>query len=220
MDAILYWKHAELGLVSFNDFVRFAESGGSMLSIGDWTLRQACQQFQKWESKENAPETIAVSVTLRQLENPHFIYKLSELLRELQFDPSCLILEISELWLSDRVILTDKTLSMLKQLGVRISMTDFGLGNLALRHLQRFSMDDIKIAKSLIENITTSKELAAIVKTMIEMAHTLKLRVIVSGVENQEQAQLLKDLGCNLMQGALFGKPMLAEEFDAVLEKA
>ncbi len=217
METFLRWQHPDFGLISTDDFLRFAENTGTILLIGEWILRNACEQFITWQSMGVHPQKIAVNVSLRQLENPHFAYNVSRILQELNLNPDNLILQISEMLLLTKLGLIEKTLHTLKQLGVHIGVTDFGTGNISLQHLRSFPLDYLKLSRELITDITSNEETKAIVKMIIALADTLKLQVIVDGVENAEQKLLLKELGCDLMQGNIFSFPLLAEEFTAMV---
>lgn len=219
MEAALQWQHVDFGAISSDDFVRFSENTGTILVIGEWILRNACQQFLTWQSQGLHPQKIAVNVSLKQLENPHFAYNVSHILQDLNLQPDHLILQISEMMLLTKLGLIEKTLHMLKQLGVHIGVTDFGTGNIALQHLRSFPLGYLKLSNELISDITTNEETKAIVKMIIALAVTLQLKVIVDGVENQEQKLVLKELGCRLMQGNIFSPPLRADEFTSVVEE-
>jgi len=220
METFMRWQHPDFGAISHDDFLRFAENTGTILVIGEWILRNACQQFLTWQSQGLDPHKIAVNVSLRQLENPHFSYNVSNVLKDLNLNPDYLILQISEMMLLTKLGLIEKTLRMLKQLGVNIGVTDFGTGNIALQHLRSFPLSYLKLSNELISDITTNEDTKAIVKMIAALAVTLQLQVIVDGVENQEQKVSLKELGCHLMQGNIFSPPLRAEEFTAlVVEK-
>ncbi len=219
METFLRWQHPDFGAISSDDFLRFAENTGTILVIGEWILRNACQQFLTWQSLGLHPQKLVVNVSLKQLENPHFAYNVSHVLQELNLNPDHLILQISEMMLLTKLGLIEKTLHMLKQLGVHIGVTDFGTGNIALQHLRSFPLSYLKLSSTLITDITTNEETKAIMKMIIALADTLQLQVVVDGIENQEQKLLLKELGCDLMQGNIFSPPLLAEEFTALVEE-
>lgn len=219
MESSLRWKHADFGVVSYDDFLRFAENTGTILLIGEWILRQSCQQFLSWRSQGLHLQKLAVNVSLKQLENAHFSYNVSRILQELNLNPDNLILQISEVMLLTKLGLIEKTLHMLRQLGVHIGVTDFGTGNIALHHLRSFPLSYLKLSDALITDITTNEETRAILKMIMALANTLQLQVIADGVENQDQKVLLKELGCDLMQGNVFSPPLLAEEFTTSVEE-
>lgn len=220
MQTMLRWNHPDCGLLEFNDFSRLAESNGTIIRIGEWLIHHACQQFQEWKTAGYNIQTLVITISLRQLEYPHFIYKLTQLLRELHIEPGSILFEIAENAITSKIGVSEKTLLMLKELGVQIGISEFGTGNMALWRLQGFKADSFKIATSIIKNITVSEETTAIVKMILALAHTLRLQVMAAGVETKKQAQTLKAMGCDLMLGDAFSKPLLSSEFTPLIEKA
>jgi diguanylate cyclase (GGDEF)-like protein len=218
MEALLRWQHPEFGLVTPREFLRLAEDSGKIIEIGEWVLHTVCMQFKKWRMMDLQLRKISVNISLRQLENPHFIYKLSQILNETNMAPESLILEISE-GLFRKVDLLEKSMQMLKHLGVHVAIDDFGTGHLSLQELKRFSIDYLKIDGSLVQDITINQESEAIAKMVIALAETLHHGIIAEGVETGEQKALLEKLGCFVMQGHLFSVPRVPEEFTASLGK-
>lgn len=213
MEALLRWQHPELGLVPPRDFLRLAENNNRIIEIGEWVLRNACLQLKSWQASGFSPKRVAINVSMRQLENPHFSYKVSQILQETGVDPSSIVLEISESILFPKLNFIEKTLHIIKHLGVQIAIDDFGTGNLSLANLRRFSVNYLKIDNSLVQSLTQDKENIAIVKMMVGLANHLQLVTVAEGVESIEQKELLKEMGCFLMQGHLFSVPRLPEEF-------
>ena len=219
MEALLRWNHPTLGLIDFKDFLRFSENNGTIESIGEWVLHHACQQFQAWKSLGFFIQSFSVNISARQLENPHFTYKVSQILQECGLSPENLILEVSETMLQSSLI-GEKTLLMLKELGVRVGVNDFGTGHIALWQLQTIPVNILKIASTHIQNITINQDTAAIVKMIIALGNTLGVAVVATDVVNKKQVQLLKSLGCQLMQGSIFTPPLLPHEFTMLVEKS
>jgi diguanylate cyclase (GGDEF)-like protein len=224
MEALLRWRHPELGLVAPQDFLRLAENNGRIVAIGEWVLRRACEQFKKWQSQGVKLQSISVNVSLRQLENTDFSYHVSQILHELAVEPASLILEISENVLLPKLALVEKTLHMLKHLGVQIAIDDFGTGYLSLQHLRRFPVACLKIDTSLVQDMFLNHESGTIVKTIVDLANSLQLAITAEGVENEKQHHQLQEYGCDIMQGYLFSHPRLPEEFtrevlDSITEK-
>jgi diguanylate cyclase (GGDEF)-like protein len=219
METYLQWKHPDFGIIASNDFLRFSENTGTIMLIGEWILRSACQQFLTWQSLGLHPQKLAVNVSLRQLENPHFAYNVSRVLQELNLNPDVLILQISEVMLLMKLGLIEKTLRMLKQMGIHIGVTDFGTGNIALQHLRSFPLSYLKLSSTLLEDVTQNEETKAILKMIMALANTLQLTVVADGVEKVEQKLLLKELGPCLMQGPIFSPPLLPEDFTALVKE-
>lgn len=219
MEALLRWEHPEFGLITPHDFLRLAENSGKIIEIGEWVLRTVCQQFQAWKKLNFNLTKVAVNISLRQLENPHFIFKLTQILQEMQISPDTLILEISE-GAFHKIELLEKCLTLLKNIGVKIAIDDFGTGNLSLQQLKRLSIDYLKIDRSFVQELTENKESETIIKMMIALAKGLGQDIIAEGVETREQKQQLEQWGCHVMQGHLFSIPRKAEEFTSSIEKS
>jgi diguanylate cyclase (GGDEF)-like protein len=218
MEAKLRWQHPDFGLIKPEEFLHLAESNGRILAIGEWLLTQACCQFRIWHKLNLGIETISVNVSLRQLENPHFVHKVSQLLHTAEVSPRSLVLEISEAVLLPRLELVEKTLNMLHRLGVKLTIDNFGIGYLSLQHLRRFPVSYLKMDGSLIKDLTDNKESVAIAKMIIVLADSLQMIFIADEVANLEQKELLRQMGCYIMQGQLFSSPRLSDEFtDPVL---
>lgn len=218
MSTVLRWQHPDFGLMDADVFMHLAENSGIAIPIGEWVLRSACQQFQAWDALGFNPNSVSVTVTLRQLENPHFTYRVLQIIQENKMNPSCIVFEISENVLSTQSNLVEKNLHMFKQMGVRLGINDLGTGNIALQHLRHFPIDTIKISKPLIHDVTINQEAEAIVKLLIALGDTLKLKVIADGVDSQHQKQVLQQLGCRYMQGQYFSKPLLSRDFTSMVE--
>jgi diguanylate cyclase (GGDEF)-like protein len=219
MEALLRWQHPELGLVPPQDFLRLAENNNRINPIGDWVLRHACKQFMEWREQGFHLQKIAVNVSLRQLENSNFTYRISQILQECKMEATSLMLEISESVLLPKLNLVEKTLHMLKHLGVQIAIDDFGTGFLSLQHLRRFPVNSLKIDNVLVKEMMIDTESEAITRTIVSLAKSLQLETIAEGVESEKQKEMLKDFGCLLMQGYLFCRPLLPKEFTQPLLK-
>lgn len=215
MEALLRWQHPDFGLIAPLEFLRLAEYSGKIIEIGDWVLRTACQQFDKWQKNGFALKRMSVNISIKQLENPHFIYKLSQILQETNMKPDLLVLEISEGGFHKTELL-EKSLKMLKNIGVQIAIDEFGTGRLSLQELMHFSIDYLKIDGALIKDITTNPENEAIVKMIIALATTLRQGVVANRIETREQKDLLEKLGCHVMQGYFFSVPRPAADFTSI----
>lgn len=218
MEAILFWEHPRFGLLSQNDFMKLAESSGNMIGIGDWLLSGSCKQFAKWKESGFDLDALVVKISLKQLENPHFTYKVSQLLHEYNLMPNALMLELTEVRLVQKSSLIEKSLQIFKQMGVQIGMNGFGTNKLSLQDLRLYPINYLKISLQLLQNITEDHESEAIIKMIISLGNTLGLRVIAEGVQSDRQKQLLYQLGCIIMQGALFSEPVKPEDFTDLLK--
>lgn len=219
MDASLLWQHHDFGLISESELMSIAESNETIISIGEWMLRNVCQQMQQWSSLSYAPRSVGVKISIKQLEYPHFTNMLYQILQDTKIEPSNLLLELSEKVFANNLGSIEKHLHKLKHLGVQIGICDFGTENTAIQHLRRFPVDFLKISPTLIKDITVNKESETIVTMIIALAQGLHRRVIAEGVESQNQKKLLKELGCSFMQGDYFSKAILAKEFSEQTKK-
>lgn len=218
MEAMLHWQHQDFGLLKYDDFSKLFENSGNVLAMGDWLLRTACQQFLTWKKIGLNPQTLMIKVCLKQLENVHFTYNVSQILKEVGFNPAELILEISELVLAGKLNLIEKSLYILKKLGIQVGISEFGTGKIALQDLRNFSIDFLKMPGSLIQDIHENEETRAIVQMIVGLANTLGLRVLAEGVDTVGQKNALYELGCFIMQGKLFSQPFLADQFTSRVE--
>ncbi|MFC4101979.1 EAL domain-containing protein [Paenibacillus xanthanilyticus] len=210
-EALIRWTHPELGFVSPVEFIAIAEETGMIGDIGLWTLQEACRQTKNWQRKGRRQLGVAVNLSGKQFLEPDLVANVRAVLESTRLDPSCLTLEITEnvaIYNEDHVI---QTLKELKALGIRIALDDFGTGYSSLSYLARFPMDVLKIDKSFVQNENEDEK--EIVKTIIAMAHSLKLRVTAEGVETQQQLAYLRQEACDVLQGYLLSKPRPAADW-------
>jgi diguanylate cyclase (GGDEF)-like protein/PAS domain S-box-containing protein len=220
MEALLRWKHPEMGNIPPSTFIPLAEAIGVMIPIGAWALRQACIQAKAWHDAGFRNLALAVNLSVTQLQAPDLLLRVKEVLEETGLPPRLLELEITESSAMQQPEQSIRTLYDLKKLGIRISLDDFGTGHSSLAYLKRFPIDTLKIDQSFVRDITSDPDTAAIVTAIIAMAHSLRLKVIAEGVEFTEQANFLKRYACDQMQGYLIRPPVPAEEFTALIAEA
>jgi diguanylate cyclase (GGDEF)-like protein len=217
-EALLRWKHPELGLVSPSHFLPIAEETGLIIPIGDWILRKACAQNAAWNRMGHRGLRVSVNVSSQQFLEAGFGDVVRQALADSGLPPVSLELEITESSLLRDVEITVMTLRRLKDLGVRLAIDDFGTGYSALSYLKRLPIDVLKIDQSFVRALTTDPADATITETIVQLASGLNLTTIAEGVETLEQLLLLGSYGCTRMQGFLFGKPVPAEVFEQWLE--
>jgi diguanylate cyclase (GGDEF)-like protein len=217
VEALIRWRHPELGMVSPAHFISVAETSGLIIPIGDWVLRTACRQAKLWQKKVDPELTVAVNLSARQFQQPNLTEEIAEVLEETGLSPRYLELEITESNAMQNADNTIYTLRELKALGVRIAMDDFGTGYSSLNYLKRFPIDTLKLDQSFVRDITTDPSDAAIATAVIAMAHSLNLKVIGEGVETEEQFSWLQKHQCDYIQGYLFSRPLPVEELEAYL---
>ncbi|WP_137171970.1 EAL domain-containing protein [Massilia sp. HP4] len=219
MEALIRWNHPELGMVPPVRFVGVAEETGLIVQIGAWVMRTACAQNKAWQDAGFPRLRVAVNLSARQFGAPDLLHSLESALQDTGLDPACLEIELTEsLFMSD-VTPAVELLHRMKALGVNLSIDDFGTGYSSFSYLSRFPIDVLKIDRSFVADITHDANDAAIVTSIIALAHNLKLAVIAEGVETLEQLDYLRSRGCDEMQGYYFSKPLPAHEFEQLLRQ-
>jgi len=219
VEALIRWKHPDLGLVPPAEFVPIAEECGLMVPIGRWVLAQACHQGQAWQDIGLAPIRIAVNISAVELRAKDFLTGIIAILAETGLDPSFLELELTETFLLQDSTATLAVLRGLKQLGLNLALDDFGTGYSSLNHLKRFPIDALKIDQSFVSTITTNSDDASIVCAVISMGKNLHMRVIAEGVETREQLAFLQDRACPFGQGYYFSKPLTGQACTQLLRR-
>lgn len=220
IEALLRWRHLELGLIPPQKFIPLAEETGLIIPIGEWVLRTACAQNKAWQDALNLPSlSVAVNLSARQFQQPNLVNMVQQILSETQLNHKCLELEITESIAMKNVEFTKRILSELHALGVSISMDDFGTGYCSLSYLKNFPIHCLKIDRSFVRDLSDDNHDAAITTAIIALAHGLKLAVVAEGVETEEQRNFLRLLDCELMQGYLFSRPLSAEDTTRLLKK-
>ncbi|UII55498.1 EAL domain-containing protein [Cytobacillus spongiae] len=216
VEALIRWEHPTFGIVSPQDFIPLAEETGLIVPIGKWVMKTACEQSKLWERKGIGKVPIAVNISVRQIQDDHFVDDVSHILAETNFDPTLLELEITESIMQDFERST-RILNELKKLGVTISMDDFGTGYSSLSNLRYLPLDHIKIDKSFVDDIIHHSYQGSIVKAIIDMGLNLQFQIIAEGIEEEEQVAFLLENGCNIGQGYHFSKPLPAELLESYL---
>ncbi|GGJ57092.1 diguanylate cyclase (GGDEF)-like protein/PAS domain S-box-containing protein [Anoxybacillus voinovskiensis] len=216
METLVRWYHPVHGHVSPGQFISLAEETGFIVTMGEWVLRQACEQHAVWR-KMGFSVRMAVNISVKELLDPHFAKRIEWILLEKQLSPNALELEITESMMiyHESVILTN--LTRLKEMGVRLSIDDFGTGYSSLAYLKRLEVDTVKIDQSFIADCPHSYYGSVITNTIISLAHHLRMNVIAEGVETLEQLRYLEERGCQEAQGYLFSVPLRAEEATQLL---
>jgi len=208
VEALLRWEHPERGLVPPGEFIHVAEEAGIISEISRWVLEQACRQCQTWrrEHGDDAPESVWVNLSMRQLAEGGLARQVSEVLQSLRFEAKRLTLEVTENLLVENVDVSLRTLSELHELGVRVFMDDFGSGHSSLGFLDRLAIDGIKIDRSFIGHLGAGDRPLQLVRTIVALVRGLGFIPIAEGVETEEQLRLLRDMGCEFAQGFHFSR--------------
>jgi diguanylate cyclase (GGDEF)-like protein len=219
-EALIRWLHPEHGLVSPQQFIPLAEEKGLILPMGQWVLETACAQLKAWQQECNTSNlTLSVNVSAHQFRQADFVDQVLATIKRHAINPGLLKLELTESIFLTEINDTIAAMNTLRKAGVRFSLDDFGTGYSSLQYLKRLPLDQLKIDRSFVSDITVNSSDKTIVRTIIAMAHSLELDVIAEGVETEEQQQILLRSGCIYYQGYLFGKPVPIEQFNALLER-
>jgi diguanylate cyclase (GGDEF)-like protein/PAS domain S-box-containing protein len=219
IEALIRWNHPDLGIIAPAHFIPLAEATGLMVPIGNWVLRTACKQVKEWQRAGYGDLSVAVNLSVSQIQRGDLARTVREILDETGLDPRFLELEITESSAMLNPETSVKILDALKKIGVRISLDDFGIGQQSLSYLKRFPIDSIKIDQSFIHDITTDSDTAAIVTAIIAMGHKLRLQIVAEGVELDDQRSFLTEQHCDRMQGFLFNAPLPAADLERLLEE-
>lgn len=219
VEALLRWVHPQRGMVAPARFIPFAEESSLILPIGRWVLESACAQLAAWAKRpDRAHLGIAVNVSVRQFRHPDFVDEVTAAIRSAGIRPERLKLELTESLLADGIDVTIARMGSLKDMGVQLSLDDFGIGYSALAYLKRLPLDQLKIDRSFVKDILTDANDAAIARTIIGLAQSLGLDVLAEGVETEAQRAFLARQGCHHYQGYLFCKPLPLAQLEAFMD--
>ena len=219
MEALIYWRHPTLGIVTPNDFIGLAEESGLIVKIGEWVLREACRQNKAWQNAGLGYLRVAVNLSPRQFAHPHLVQSIDTILKETGLAPQYLELELTENLIMMEITRAVDILMQLKANGIQLSIDDFGTGYSSLSYLKQFPIDVLKIDRTFVKDIGTNADDEAIVKSVIALAHSLKLHVIAEGVETAEQLAFLAQHGCDEFQGFYFSRPLAPTVFTRLLRE-
>jgi diguanylate cyclase (GGDEF)-like protein/PAS domain S-box-containing protein len=216
-EALIRWDLPERGLVFPADFIPLAEETNLILQVGEWVLNRVCADYRFWQRSLPSPGRVSLNLSLRQLHQQRFLERVDATFRAHGVSPTCLEFEITETTLMDDAERTIRILDSLYAMGLHLAIDDFGTGYSSLSALQQFPISTLKIDQSFVRDVAVDHDDAAIVSTIIRMAHSLKLEVVGEGVESREQLEFLREHGCDYVQGRLFADPMTREEYRDLL---
>ena len=217
VEALVRWQHPERGLVLPAEFIPMAEETGLIISLGEWVLRTACAQARVWQEAGLPPIRMAVNISGRHFQLRSLVEAVGQVLRHTGLDPHCLQLEITESVAMQDVDFTATMLSDLREMGVQVAIDDFGNGHSSLNYLKRLPADEVKIDQYFVRDVATDSNDAAIVGSIVAMAHELNLKVVAEGVETEQQLAFLRDRRCDVAQGALFSEPAPAGVVEQII---
>jgi diguanylate cyclase (GGDEF)-like protein/PAS domain S-box-containing protein len=214
MEALIRWRHPEMGMIPTAQFIPVAEETGQIVAIGEWVLRNACAQNMAWQTAGLPHLTVAVNLSAVQLRQSGFVAMVSRVLHETGLAPHCLELELTESMLMGKSDYVKSTLTQLDALGISLSMDDFGTGYSNLGYIQSFPLRQLKIDKSFLQHVPENKDSAAITTAIVSMGQSLELRIIAEGVESVAQANFWTSISCKYAQGFLYSPALSADAFE------
>jgi diguanylate cyclase (GGDEF)-like protein len=218
VEALVRWKHKELGMISPGDFIPIAEETGLIIPISKWILQESCEQIKKWSNQGFSNLSVGVNFSVQSFKQKNWVSMILDVVKEVGIDPHSLDLEITENGLMQNTQQTIKSLDHLRSYGITFSIDDFGTGFSSLSYLNRFPIDTLKIDQSFMRYVTTDSDDAAIITAIVAMAHKLDIKVIAEGVESQEHVNFIRSIGCDIAQGYFFSLPLPAEEMTKLLQ--
>lgn len=217
-EALVRWQHPTHGMLLPGKFITVAEESGLILPLGEQVLRRACEQARQWLN-DGLPVRVAVNMSVQQLRQPHLAIQVENILQTTGLPASLLELELTESMLLEHSDTVENNIAALQALGVELAVDDFGTGYSSLAYLRRFPIHSLKIDRAFICELDEQPRDAAIVRAIIAMAHSMNLRVVAEGVEQESQLSFLRNQGCDEVQGFLISKPVPAEAFTRLLQQ-
>lgn len=219
LEALIRWKHPQMGMVSPAAFIPLAEETGTIIEIGHWVLKEACKQTKAWQDAGLGEIRVAVNLSARQFNHQTLLQDIAQTLEDTGLPSSSLELELTESMVMQNAEQAIKLLAEIKSLGIYLSIDDFGTGYSSLAYLRKFAVDCIKIDRAFIKDIPVEADDMAISSSIISLGHSLRLKVVAEGVETSEQLAFLKEMDCDEIQGYYFSKPLPAAEIPGFLAR-
>ncbi|MGI9291166.1 MAG: EAL domain-containing protein [Gammaproteobacteria bacterium] len=218
VEALIRWNCPTRGLVNPGDFLNTAEETGYIVPLGYWIIGDVCRAIQKWDDDGLKIVPVSINISRRQFQQSDFPEKVAEILDSYGINPDLIELELTEELLFENVEKVAQTMAKLKEIGLKLSIDDFGTGKFSISYLQKFPIDTLKIDASFIEGVTEDPDCDYISRAIISLAKSLKLECVAEGVETERQLEFLKDSSCDVVQGYLFGHPIWGKEIVELLE--
>lgn len=212
-EALIRWKQGDR-IIPPSEFIPIAKSVGEIISIDNWMIENACMQCKKWNELGLSEFSVSVNTSYSQLKQPEFVTFVQNILDVYSFPSRCLNFEITEDEAMEDAETIINVLTQLKNIGIKISLDDFGTGYSSLNYVNKLPIDKVKIDRSLVMNLEKDYKNTLIIKSIIEMGHSLNIKIVAEGIETENQLKILNDLGCDFIQGYLIGKPMEVPDFE------
>ncbi|MCM1536189.1 MAG: bifunctional diguanylate cyclase/phosphodiesterase [Clostridium sp.] len=219
MEALIRWRDNEDGMISPATFIPIAEKNGAIIPIGNWVVERSIEQYARWSRQFDIHFTMSINISALQYSKKDFVDGILKMIRKYQVEPSDIELEITESILIDDFDEVSDKLKQLREYGIRISLDDFGTGFSSLSYLKKLPIDTLKIDKSFIDTVLTDSATRIITESIINMVSMLGLETIAEGVEQEDQLRYLSNIGCDVIQGYLLGKPQPSEEIEKLLKE-
>lgn len=219
VEALVRWNHPDLGQIPPDKFIPLAEETKIILPLGEWILREACKQAGRWKRQGYERFHIAVNMSTIQLEDPEIVESIKQILFEEEVEPELIEIELTESSFADRDEMRD-TIQQIRDLGMHVAIDDFGTGYSTFSYIKELPADTVKIDRSFVKDIDVNENSRAIVKAIVTLADTAGLNVIAEGIETEEQANILYNLGCREGQGYFFSKPLPPEDCEFMFSKS
>uniref|UniRef100_B8HQE3 Diguanylate phosphodiesterase n=1 Tax=Cyanothece sp. (strain PCC 7425 / ATCC 29141) TaxID=395961 RepID=B8HQE3_CYAP4 len=217
-EALVRWFHPEQGLIPPIEFIPTAEETGFILELDQWVLRRSCEQLMQWQKEfNNSSLSISVNLSSQHLNKSDLVERVQDVLEATTLNPRCLKLEITEGAIGEQSEIACQILERLQQLNVGLNLDDFGTGYSSLSRLQDFPLNALKIDQAFVQRLGQTREAAEIVRTIIHLAYNMRMEVVAEGVENSEQLDILRSLGCQYVQGYYCYKPLSGQQTAALL---
>jgi diguanylate cyclase (GGDEF)-like protein/PAS domain S-box-containing protein len=218
LEALVRWRHPRRGVVGPSEFIPVAEETGLIVPLGHWVLETACRQLRAWDESTGRQAAVSVNVSARQVQRPDFAANVAAVVKASGVDPRRITLEFTESTLMHDTEATVETLRRLKEAGLRLAIDDFGTGYSSLNYLRRFPIDELKIDRSFIAQMAREPAQMAVVRSIIRLAETLKLRTVAEGIEDETQLHNLRQLGAGYGQGFFFGAALPPDQVEELLK--
>lgn len=217
-EVLLRWTHPQLGEIQPAEFIPIAEKNNEIIKIGHWVLQQACERLKAWEMHPLLGNIrLSVNISAKQFLYIDFVKELREIIAASAINPDCLKLELTETAVIDNIDDVISKMKVLKKMGIRVSLDDFGIGHSSLVYLKKLPVTQIKIDQSFVHDVLTDSNDAAIIKMVLAVGKTIHCNIVAEGVEQLEQFELLKKFGCHYFQGFYFSKPLSAANFEQLI---
>ena len=218
VEALIRWRNQENKMISPAIFIPIAEKNGAIIPIGGWVIEESIRQYARWKEVYGLPIIMSINISAVQYKRKDFVNNLMEIIHKYDVNPTEIELEITESVLIDDFADVKAKLLKLREQGIRISLDDFGTGYSSLSYLNGLPIDTLKIDKSFVDKVKTDKSTRIIMESVVSMAGQLGYETIAEGVEEEEQYDFMKEIGCSIIQGYYLGKPMPEEETDQLLQ--